>query len=234
MSLLNSVYRIAAAANGRRDFAYADLVMDTGPVAWWPLDTNLVERIGGRNGVIGAGSAVHAGALPEDSGGSFNCAGTNWVSVAHASVLKPAVGSLMVWFKPASLQDEARIVAADLGGTNVGDFALHLLSAGRIAAYFQSTTDVITTSVAYYVSGQTVHAIVTWGASGFSLYLDGNLIGRFTDYTDGLTGNTQDWVFGFRQLNGQIFNGAIDEIAIWNRVLTRNEIYLLAQTEPTE
>src|SRR5919106_1642680 len=152
MTLLSATRGAVAGANG---LAYADLVAETGPVAWWPLDSNLVDHIGGRDGVIGAGSAIHAGPLPKDSGGSFDCAGTNWISVGHALALKPAVGSVMVWFKPSALGD-FRIVNCDETGTASNNFALTTLATGLISAYWQVSgvhTEISTTS-AYYTSGQ--------------------------------------------------------------------------------
>jgi hypothetical protein len=73
--------------------------------------------------------------------------------------------------------------------------------------------------------------VVTFDGSGFALYLDGNRIGTSDVHTTGLASNTLGWRFGSDEFVG-IFDGVIDEIAIWDRVLTRNEIYLLAQTEP--
>jgi hypothetical protein len=210
-------------------------VIKAEPVAWWPLDADLDDRIGARPGTIGAGSEVHAGSLPVDHGASFNCAGTNWISVAHAAALKPAVGSFMVWFRPQVLGD-FWIANCDETGATSNNFALTTLATGLISAYWQVGgvhTELSTTS-AYYTAGQVVHAICTWDGSGVALYLDGNRIGTDGQHVAGLNGNVVDWHFGHSQLaGGEIFDGMIDEIAIWDRVLTRNEVYLLSQTEPS-
>jgi Concanavalin A-like lectin/glucanases superfamily len=232
MSLIRGTDGAIAAASAH---VYANVVINTGPVAWWPLDANLVDRIGGRNGTIGAGSEVHGAALPADSGGGFDCAGTSWISVAHAAALKPAVGSLMAWFKPAAVHNGIVMAVNAAGTSNPADFALRVNSSGTVSCFFQQggATQLIQTSSAYYVAGQIIHAIVTFDTNGFTLYLDGNKIASNTVHTVGFTDNTLDWRFGNElQASGDIFNGVIDEIAIWDRVLTRNEIYLLAQTEP--
>jgi Concanavalin A-like lectin/glucanases superfamily len=231
MSLISGTDGAIAAAGLR---GYSNLVINTGPVAWWPLDVNLVDRIGGRNGVLGAGAQVPAGALPGESGGSFNCAGANWIQVAHAAVLKPAVGSIMAWFKPASI-NSGGIISANTSGQVDDHFVLQVVSNGTIHVTLQNAahtpaSPVIETAAAYYTPGQTVHAVVTFDGSGFALYLDGNRIGTSDVHTTGLASNTLGWRFGSDEFVG-IFDGVIDEIAIWDRVLTRLEIYRLAQVE---
>lgn len=236
MSLLGGMEGAIAAA-GRRVFAYAELVIDSGPLAWWSLDTDLRDHVGGHNGTIGAGSKVHAAALPADSGGSFDCAGSNWVRVAHASELKPAVGSVMAWFKPASVHNGIVLAVNETGASNPADFALRVNGDGSVSCFFQQggATSLIQTTADYYAPGQIVQAIVTSDPGGFVLYLDGNMIASNSGHTVGFTGNTLDWRFGNElQASGAFFNGVVDEIAIWDRVLTRNEIYLLSQTEPDE
>jgi hypothetical protein len=230
MSLLAATYGAIAGATRH---AYAGVVMDTEPVAWWPLDANLVDRIGARNGAIGAGSEVHAAALPRDSGGSFQCAGINWITVPHDAALKPAVGSLMAWCRPATVHSGI-VMAANALGINPADFALRVYASGTISCFFQQSgvTQVSETASPYYEAGQIVQAIVTFDTNGFILYLDGNKIASNAMHTAGFTANMLDWRFGEQHDTSTIFNGLIDEIAIWNRVLTRNEIYLLAQTEP--
>jgi Concanavalin A-like lectin/glucanases superfamily len=141
----------------------------------------------------------------------------------------------MVWFRPASLHNGG-VIAANTTGQVDDHFFLQTISDGRIAMTFQNAANdppspVIGTTAAYYAAGQTVHAVTTFEGSGFALYLDGNRIDTDDAHTSGLTGNELDWRFGNDFAVGT-FNGVIDEIAIWNRVLTRNEIYLLAQTEP--
>jgi Concanavalin A-like lectin/glucanases superfamily len=236
MSLLGGLAGAIAAASGQ---AYAKVVNATNPAAWWSLDGNLLNRIGSNHGAIGTGAESYATALPEGSGGAFNCAGMNWVSVDHAPVLKPAVGSITCWIKPATLQD-ANFLSINAAGANAGDLQLLVRANGTIRVEWQDgmISQVAGPSSPYYSSGQIVHVLVTFDGTGFSLYLDGNRQppGLHTGYTGGLSGNTHPIVLGTISAAGgePIFDGLIDEVAIWNRVLTRNEIYLLAQTEPDE
>ena len=214
------------AAAGRR--AYAPLVRDTAPVAWWPLASNLDDRTGARNAVLGAGSEVHATGLPANSSGSFDCAGANWLEVTHADALKPSAGTVMVWFKPASLHGCAVIQCDEAGaGTNPNQFTLNVQTDGTIALFLAGMERV--TARGYYDPGQVVHALVTFDSSGVALYLDGKQIGTDTGHSAGLTGNTLNWRFG-RSAVDTVFDGVIGHIAIWDRVLSDStEIPALAQ-----
>lgn len=206
-------------------------------IAHWRLGSNLTERIAGRNATLGAGVEAYTSGLPFGSpGAAFDCAGANWLTVPHAAALKPAVGSLMAWFRPSTIHNGVMVSANALGTSNPADFTLRVIDNGTVSCFFQQSaiTHLIITASAYYTLGQIVHAIVTFDAGGFALYLDGNLIEANTDHTSGLNNNTVDWRFGSEEAGAPIFNGALDEIALWNRVLTRNEIYQLSLTEPDE
>ena len=213
---------------------YAHLVRDTAPVALWPLASNLVDGISGRNAVLGAGSEVHAAGLPANSRGSFDCAGANWLEVTHAEALKPsAAGTVMVWFKPASLHRCAVIQCDEAGaGTSPNQFTLSVQADGTIALVFAGVERV--TAQGYYEPGQVVHALVTFDSSGVALYLDGKQIETDSAHTAGLTGNTVNWRFG-QGAGGAVFDGVIGHIAIWDRVLSDlTEIPALTQPALTQ
>lgn len=203
-------------------------------VAHWRFNGNLNERIAARHATLGAGVAAFAGGLPNGPGSSFDCAGANWLSVTHHAVLKPAVGALMVWCRPDTIHNGV-LASCNAAGFLGNDFALRVNDNGTVSCFFQvgGTSTLVVTGTSYYGINQTINAIVTWDSSGISLYLDGNHIGSDTAHTTGLSGNSLNWRFGEQEDSSTIFNGPLDEIALWNRVLTRSEIYLLAQTEPS-
>jgi hypothetical protein len=90
---------------------------------------------------------------------------------------------------------------------------------------------ILTPGLDYYAIGQRVCAHVTFDGSGYTLLLDGNKIASSDIHTTGLSGNVTPWLFGSVLDTPSVFDGVIDEIAIWNRVLTRNEMYQLTQAE---
>lgn len=215
--------------------AYYDLVdASSNKVAWWPLDGALTDEVAARNLSVQNGSASYTTPLPADAGTaqSFNCAGTNTLSVAHNAALKPAVGSLMIWFEPTTVAADATVCGCNTTGQVDDHFRLLVTANGTVSAEWQYNTadTIIATSAGYMTAGQTVCAIATWDGSGVALYLDGNQIDTDSAHTTGLTNNTLAWRFGDEELVGNgIFNGVIDEIVLWNRVLSQNEVYELAQ-----
>lgn len=203
----------------------------------WEFATDLSDRIGGHNGTLGAGTLTLVDGLPANSNNAFDCAGANWVSVAHHADLKPAVGFVMVWAKMHSFQDKW-IIAADTAGANTGDFAIRVFSNGVVQTYFQSAsvTHTIATSSAAYSPGVPLCIIVAFDTTGFYLFISGNHNPQWvnTSHTTGLTGNTTNWRFGSEAVASNILDGVIDEIVIGNRVPTRAEIWDLSQLAPPD
>jgi len=75
--------------------------------------------------------------------------------------------------------------------------------------------------------GQWYHVVLTWDATTLKakMYVNARLINEFS-YTDNTTSQTTAYfgTFGFSQPNPGSFNGEIDEIAIYDRVLETEEV----------
>lgn len=215
--------------------AYTTFVKGFGPLAYWPLGSNLVDVIGGRDATMGGGQEQHASPIAQGGEGSLSCNNVNWAQVAHDVALKPGIGSVMAWIRPYVV-DAGAVLAANLpGDTNAADFASLLTATGLNSCYFQqdASTQLIVSSTQTYSENTPQCIIVIFDASGFAFYLDANQIDSNTVHTDGLTGNTTEWRFGGDGGSALLLPGDIADVALWNRVLTRTEIYQLAQTEPS-
>jgi hypothetical protein len=212
---------------------YDDALFATGPVVFWqPQAAVVVDRAGARDAAY-VGAPILSPALI-GAGTALDCGGTVFARRAHADLLKPAAGTILAWLRPATVTN-AWPLGADPAGANAGDFALRLRDDGAAGAYFQdgSNTQILWTGPSYYAAGQIVCMVVTFDGAGFQLYLDGHEIASSPTYTAGLTGNRAPWTLGVNTDDGgTIFAGQIDRVAIWGRVLTRNEIYLVSHLEP--
>ena len=76
------------------------------------------------------------------------------------------------------------------------------------------------------------HVSFTWGGDTVKLYVNGELVNL--DVPPSGPGDTadRDYYFGSEQ-GGNTLNGNIDEVSIWNSVLTQEEIQSYMSTPPT-
>ena len=217
--------------------AYDDEVLATGPVAFWlPEAAAVVDRVGGRDASYVGAPTLSPGLT--GAGMSLNCGGTVFAERAHEAALKPAVGTIMAWVRPATVGNHWP-TGADPSGENRGDFSFRLRDDGAAGAYFQNPSStprtLLVTAPSYYAAGQTICIVVTFDGTGFKVYLDGHEIGVETAHTPGLADNEAAWALGVVRHpppDETIFNGEIDRVAIWDRVLSRNDIYLVSLLEP--
>lgn len=223
--------------------AYKSVIDATAPFkGGWEFNGNLLDRSGNNHhGTLGAGVESHGAGLPADSNQAFSCGGENWVSVAHHADLKPAAGTLLTWFRPTTIPAvgfPGAIASCNTAEFENDDFELRANADGSISCFFQNAgvSTAIVTSTEYYESEQIVVAIVTWDATGIALYLrrvgiddDIVLIGTSSAHTTGLSSNTLAWRFGMNDAGAVPFDGSIDEIYIWDRVLTDQEKISVAQ-----
>ena len=131
-----------------------------------------------------------------------------------------------VWFKPE--QVGARQPLLESSGS--GAISMELAETGNLKYSVQTDgTSVVAASGVAPAAGQWHHAALTYdAASGAShLYLDGEEVTEFVDPQEAGTGTlarTDGLHLGSDSGAGRFFQGALDDAALWNRVLTGHEL----------
>lgn len=135
--------------------------------------------------------------------------------------------SIELWFKStqgigtsAQWWGNAGLVDGEVSGV-ANDFGVSLRADGRVTAGIGNPDQSIVSSAAGYNDGVWHHVVFTRAkASGaLALYVDGASAGSLTATNrNALTGST--WLdFGRLQTGGNSYAGALDEVAVYNRVL---------------
>lgn len=126
-----------------------------------------------------------------------------------------------LWFKTTS--PNGGLLEANIGGY---DRSIVLLN-GDITTYIwpQGANGLITTSGTDYADGNWHHvAFVMSSIDGQKLYVDGQLKGSASGTYSGYDWNTRTLI-GYAAYNGiGFFNGTIDQVRIWERPLTQDQI----------
>lgn len=223
-------------------FAMAQLSTGSGLVAYWPLDqrdqSGLItfDRSGNENHGILLNSPVKTiGKIGE--GYTLNSTNNSKTTIANFRSADQS-GSISLWFKTTSTGTvQAMFSSADEASTN--NYISVLMSpvglVGRI--YLQNNTGVGVTNQVYstsgvYNDGNWHHAVIISNSSTWSIYVDGVL--QSLTVTLGL--NTGDWfadsinrdnvTIGNLNRSTPIayFQGSLDDVRVYNRVLSQGEV----------
>jgi concanavalin A-like lectin/glucanase superfamily protein/calcineurin-like phosphoesterase family protein len=155
------------------------------------------------------------------------------VTIPDEQKLKLTKFSVAAWFKTTSnFGDNGLIVnkgghGTDTAGNNM-NYGLWITSAEKLRGGFETSSgaDRFVTSPNSYNNGQWRHGVVTYdGTSTVRLYIDGVQVA--TTSTSSLPQiNNHPLRIGSdsRIVDDDLFIGSIDEVGIWNRVLTTTEI----------
>lgn len=194
----------------------------SGMVAWYPGDGNANDIQGGDNGTPQGGATFGAGKV----GWAFSFNGVDaYVQAPANSAQDPTTaGSQDAWVMfnqlPSTAGHIMEIVGKGGGGT---DFDLQADTDNRFRFYIAggnnvASTTVIQTGIWYHVAG-------TWDATGLRMYVNGVLenTNSIQNLTRGQSGNPLQ--IGNQPTFGpRLFNGIIDEVEIFNRALTSQEV----------
>lgn len=198
---------------------------------WYPLCGNAAERFG--NGPTGT---VAGAVLAADRFGNSNKAyrfdGVNdYIRIGEPFDLLPRTFSL--WFNAASIDASFRqILTTDnkdlvngmtvVGVRRIGGADKVIISAGLI----MDTTD-ISTNLWYHVA-------IMVDSFSTVFYLNGVEVFSTPSHSDyhSLDVNANLVLGASRGMNNSFFAGSIDDIAVWNRILSKEEIKLLISLEP--
>lgn len=251
-------YRVRA-TNVIGDSAYTNVAQattsaSTGPVNLYHFDagsgTTAVDSVGGNTGTLSGTplptwvtpGKVGAGALGFSGNGTYNATGQSVVTTA--SSLTPVLGStatLDAWFKTTQVGNNTHWQAPAItgveqagGGNDINWGTLD--ASGHIGLFVGDSGGVYSTSVVN--DGQWHNVAMTRDATtgNVQIYIDGTLQGSGTFDTGAKTSliNTIGALLdvdggGQTRTGDNYFNGSLDEVRIYNQVLSANEIQGLSQ-----
>lgn len=215
-------------------------IIDANLVGWWPMDdavdgnTPCLDKSGNDNTGTLHGNTVYTvigskfgSALSFDgSGDSVNCGTLNDAIFTENGILTAGA-----WIKPnSSGEDNAYIL---FRGETTGGVIFRMYTS-QIEFKVSGSTTLIRTSVTNSITlGIWQHVLVTWNgsttAANIHLYVNGSEVSYFIT-TNGATlkdNSTANLIIGNSTVFSRSFDGLIDNILIYNRVLTASEIKLL-------
>lgn len=223
---------VTVATSGEQQYAQA--VMQDGPIDYWRLGetsgTTGADLIGTRPLTYAGVTLNSAGALAGDTNPSVTFGGTSTSRAASASSRPGQTSNLSVqaWFRTNTTRG-GKIVGygnSQTGSSGNNDRHVYLDNTGRLnfGVIYGTTRSVVTSPRAY--NDNAWHQVTaTLGADGMKLYVDGALVASRADVT---RANEYPgfWRIGGDNLanwpnrpSSDFFNGRIDEVAIYNKVL---------------
>jgi PKD repeat protein len=216
---------------------YAETVMDDGASLYWRLGGTAAQ---GGNDLVGNNDAVvrsgvisnSSGALSSEPGPSYTFNGTSSGYLNSTNNMK--VGqqySTELWFKTTTLLGGKLIGFGNssTGSSTTYDRHVYMRNDGRLVYGTYPGIARTVTSTNTYRDNNWHHVVASQGWDGMKLFVDGQLIGSLPENT------SQDFI-GFWRVGGDnlaswpnrptrdYFTGQIDEVAVYNRVLTSQEV----------
>jgi len=207
---------------------------DENALAYWPMDesdgTIAHDIWSGNNGNIN--SCVWTGSGKKNGGLTFDGAASSYVSLSSNFLSTLNDFTISVWVKPDQLDQWARIL--DFGiNTDYNMFLTTKSGDGyvRFAIKAGGSEQRITTTKTLSTSKWT-HIAVTKSGNTAKMYIDGGLVGSNNAMTLNPSdlGNTTHNYLGKSQWPDPMFKGVIDELRIYKKAMTPEEINALIST----
>ena len=246
-----TVTNSAARGQDKAATVYAYLQANTttaGPcslIAWWKMDetsgaTAADSSTGGHTGTLKNGAAFVSGHI--DNAVQFD-GNNDYVEVAHSDDFLVDDGTVALWFKSDNADSTRMLFSKDSSGYDTGGHLTIYTESSRVKVRLQSTGSSYTVQSSNFLQDNTwYHMALTFGSAGMKLYVNGSL--EDTDsYTGGLgttsggTGNYEPlaigastWGSGNQVITplSYYFDGLIDDVRVYNRALTTEEVEQLS------
>ena len=212
-------------------------VPTNGLQGWWPFSGNSNDESGNGNN----GNVTGATLTTDRSGkanSAYNFATNQEITIANSATKNTYPLTISVWYNTSDVGAANGNIFSKYTVASWNGFGLFHMDQNAVQAktykvtpfYLRSTTNRIIGEYnepiwehnkANY--GTWYNLTVTYDNTGGKIYLDGNLISSHNwTGTAGASANSNLWKIGGKW--DQWFNGKIDDIGVWNRVLTDVEI----------
>ena len=228
---------------------YAAHLLSLGPVSYWRFGeaggSIATDESGAIDGTYHGSTLAQSGALAGDGNASAYFDGLDdYVEIPHIPAFETDQGTVQLWFNADDASAGGHLFSKDsMYFDTGGHLSIFLDSSERVIVRLQSTTaDYFVQSAAGSVTDSSWHHVAfSFGPSGMSLYLDGQLADSDI-YAGGLgassggAGNSEPIAIGASTQssgNGSIipledyFRGSIDEVAFFGEALSAEEIEAL-------
>ena len=232
-----------APASGQAIGAYPQLVAQQGANAYWRLGEasgTIYDWAGTNDGTLGSGvTRGQAGAIvgDPDNAASFNGTANGRMSSKNA-IAGPNVFSAETWIKTTTTSGGKILGFGSSATGNSGSYDRHIYMDNSGKLYFGAYPGAIKTvsTTSSYNDGNWHQVVGTLGPNGMTLYVDGAKVATDPTVTTAQSYNGY-WRVGGDNLGGwtnqpssAYFNGTIDEVSIYPRVLTDQQVLAQYQT----
>ncbi len=211
-------------------------VPTNGLVAYYPFNSNANDLSGNNlNGTLNGPSLTSDRFGNSNSAYNYNGTSNNIV-VLNSSILNVENWSVSAWYKTSvnsnTIQRITTKQTGSVGNSNV--FAILFQNGKVYGSFYNGSTEVRTSDNSITSDGNWHHVVYirNQNLNKLYIYVD-NVLKDSTTNSFGNLANTANLFIGSSGASTDIqwWNGKIDDIGIWNRALTSNEILSLYQAE---
>jgi hypothetical protein len=196
------------------------------PVGWWKFDNDILDWSGNGNNGICSGSGCPTPTSGKIAGALYFDGIDDYINAGNGTSLN-ITGSITIeaWIRPSKLATS--YIAKKASQSSTDGYELSLSSTGK--AFFRvnqktsSNSYRVDTIDSYPITNTTwVHLVGIYNGSHLQIYLNGTLQNSVLGPSNILS-NTDNLEIGGPD-GSAYFKGGIDEVRIWNRALTPQEI----------
>jgi len=225
----------------RADYSYSNAVISLAPVAYWPLNetnqppapgnvaTNLGTTGSAYDGYYGSGTATGTtGALvgDPDTAASFN-GSSGYIDIPYgpsASIQTPFTVEAWLNAQGNTSGTFCALSAGQFGNPRAGWLIYNVGSGWSFRLYNLNGTATSLNLTGGTVDANWHHVVAVFDGTNGTLYEDGAVVAGPSAATGYVPNPNTDITIGARSDGGFVFNGSIDEVAIYTNILAAPDI----------
>jgi hypothetical protein len=202
-----------------------------GLVGWWPFNGNANDESGnGNDGVVNGATLTTDRFGVSDVAYRFISANNNYVSINNNPV-QNGTATISGWFNPFTpIGGPIFHIGSD--NSTVTNCNGYFFGFGNLANPYGTNLLIDASCHGNYNTGWNAnannwyHFILMRNQNNLTAYINGNVVGTYT--SSSINSPSNNIFFGSTFFSNSVFfNGKLDDIAIWNRALTPQEITAL-------
>lgn len=197
-----------------------------GLVSYWKLDGTSTDSMGGNDGSdVALIYGVQYGVLGQGALFDGVSSAIGFGNPANLNIVGDL--SIAMWVYPLNLAEGSSVLAKTVGvGDSDNAYDMQVFADAPLQFVYANGTYYYINSVTILPSHRWSHVVFTRGDnnSATHFYVNGADVGLSNNHWAAITPLSGGDVFMGRRDNGNFFHGYVDEVGVWNRVLTSSEV----------